>query len=208
MVSFLPRPDSIYEYPSVEYADALANYIAERSQAMNLDRGERLRILEAGAGEGRLSFLLDEALEGIGVECDVLPVDDFSWHTHVKGGGFSIASEQDTIDALADFRPHLAITAWAPGNMFSKWTSAFRDDPGVAEYLFIGIPHEISSELMWADGDTGSKDYYNRTIAEPAYVTDGFVRVDMPDFTDLQLCYTSTKEKIHPSVTIAFRPAE
>jgi ubiquinone/menaquinone biosynthesis C-methylase UbiE len=63
------------EYPSVDYVNGLAAYLAERSRVISRSAQEKTRILEVAAGTGLLTELVSNALGEIRSKSTVFRLD-------------------------------------------------------------------------------------------------------------------------------------
>ena len=184
------RENRLYFYPTDDYVSLLAEYLKVRCRKVENQESRSARILEAGAGKGRLSFLLDQKLSYLGVDAQILPADDMSWGTD-SSERVTISDQVDVRDAVNVLKPDFVIAAWPPVDQCRLWCQSFMEEPRVDEYLFIGIPGQSMG--------TGLKNTIPESIA-------GDFEVRSLDYmTPTSLCYFSTSFDMHPSVTISFQ---
>ncbi|KAH9256928.1 hypothetical protein BASA81_004749 [Batrachochytrium salamandrivorans] len=115
----------VFDLWQSEYVELLAQHLQMR--------GKR-RVLEVGAGNGRLTNLLRLRL----LECELIATDSGGWRKmpgllggiEVKRLGFE--------KALEVYQPDIVLCSWMP--MHEDWTKAFRKHPSVCEYVLIGDP--------------------------------------------------------------------
>lgn len=196
------QKNNIYEYPTREYVEHLSRYLADRCAIVSERTGEEPRILELGAGQGRLSYLLSKKLPS----ADISAVDDFSWGEPSVVA--PIVAKMDAREALASYSPHIVLASWVPlfPDNQPDWTSLMRAIPTVQEYLLIGEPENHANPVSWGLGDDGQKKY---RLPESDYENEGFERVDLVDLKQFQVCredyITDQGELTHRSSTVSFR---
>lgn len=123
----------VFEFLNKEYVDALGAYLVERVKALSETGQKPVKILEVGAGNGRLSHFLEEYLEAhIPGQTLVIPTDSIDWDL---APAYAI-EEIDVKDALKKHQPQIVISSWMPRD--ADFTPDFRATPSVAEYLVIG----------------------------------------------------------------------
>ena len=132
----------IFELFSREYIDALSDHLIQSAvrnksgaAAMLGENGDApLRVLEVGAGSGKLSAYLQRALESKGQlgSFDVHATDSGTWRIKPEFAVQKISYQR----ALAEFQPHVVLCSWMPSG--DDWTAAFRSTPSVQEYILIG----------------------------------------------------------------------
>lgn len=130
-----------YEIFTHEYVAQLAHYLIYRFD-MKDKNGNPIKILEVGAGNGRLSHFLRTELSREGdkrQEYEVIATDDASW-TEAQGHDQKVrlgveVQELDYKEATTKLKPDVIISSWMPPN--EDWTPVFRDN-NVEEYILIG----------------------------------------------------------------------
>ena len=212
-----------YEVITADYVTQLARYLRRRRlEILGADEPRPLRVLELGAGDGRLTRHLREHLDGHGIE--VYATDDHSLGLakgDAKGGHHGVVAA-DALDAVSECgfsrEPTTAVSSsslpgacdvalvcWQP--MGVDWTAAIRASASFQEYLLIGEADDGicgHRRLTWGleddDDDAGdSEDDGNgegagRARAMPSYVTDGWTRVDVTDeLGGRQICRTDER---------------
>ena len=145
-----------YEVITADYVTQLARYLRRRRlEILGADEPRPLRVLELGAGDGRLTRHLREHLDGHGIE--VYATDDHSLGLakgDAKGGhhgvvaadaldavsqcGFSreptaaVSSSSSSLPGACD----VALVCWQP--MGVDWTAAIRASASFQEYVLVG----------------------------------------------------------------------
>jgi len=211
-----------YEVLTAEYVAQLARYLRGRRSEIigDDDVGEplrSLRVLELGAGDGRLTRHLREALDGHSVE--VYATDDHSLGL-ARGVAHQIVVAADALDAIAaaggasgspvnigssnlPAACDVALVCWQP--MGVDWTAAIRASASFQEYLLIGEVNDGicgHPRLTWGleeddagdSEDDGTGEGAGRGHAMPSYVADGWTRVDVTDeLGGRQICRTDER---------------
>lgn len=137
----------VFDLWQSEYVELLAQHLEERGE-----RGKRRqRVVEVGAGNGRLANLLRHRLP----ECEIIATDSGGWRkmpglvaaagVEVKRLGFD--------KALEEYRPDVVLCSWMP--MHEDWTRAFRKHASVGEYVLIGDPDCTGRGKETWDGGPG-----------------------------------------------------
>jgi hypothetical protein len=194
-----------------------------------------LRVLEVGAGDGRLAHHLQAALRAAAPPGGAPAVELFATDSDARGlrGGSPCGAlvEVAACDAalLARVAPHLVLACWHPFGC--DWTACFRAAPSVREYVLVGEADDGICGLPWetwgctrhggGGGSSGSSSESSESSAEaaetgeqgrkrarrmPPYLASGFARVELPQLSRWQLCRTD--ERWRPrgaSRTVAFR---
>lgn len=169
-----------YEFLTKEYVDALADYINSSFLAQH-SRGSA-RILEVGAGSGRLAHFLRQKLSA-GIQ--YVPTDDGTWEIEQMFEDEKV-ERLSYEEALQKYNPDMVISSWMPGGQ--DWTADFRKNPSVQEFLLIGDP-----ELC-------GKRY------ETYMDSNGFEGQDLSMLSSLQICFSDdTPIEAHKSKTYSFR---
>jgi hypothetical protein len=196
--------------------------------------GAPLRVLEVGAGDGRLAYHLNAALRAAAEDGSVtLHATDSDARGLLAASPAGALVEVAPCDAslLARCAPHLVLACWPPFGV--DWTALFRAAPSVREYVLLGEPDICGTPWeTWGDarhlergssGSSGSSsgssngdsvdagsasgsssDEHAQRV--PPYEADGFERVDLPALWRVQLCRTD--ERWRPrgvSRSVAFR---
>lgn len=127
------RPRTQYEVLTREYMLGLATLVRALHPA--LGARDCLRVLELGAGDGRLAHFLRAALVDLGAEDEfrVLATDKTP-----RNEAFPVL-EADYRRAL-DLRPDIVVVAWMP--LGQDWTPAIRRCPSVKAFILIGEARE------------------------------------------------------------------
>ena len=124
----------LYEFYTSDYIAALAEYIHSRNP-----NGDA-KIIEVGAGSGRLSFLLNREMKKRGAACRIIASDPILEPAPGQRAAVHYRDvEQLTYqEAIRKHRPSIVICAWMP--MDQDWTKDFRSmcDGCVQEYILVG----------------------------------------------------------------------
>jgi hypothetical protein len=180
-----------YEILTLEYVDGLASYMAQRAE--ELGREETLKVLEVGAGSGKLTRQLKKLLTEKNAEIELVATDkdDGKW-------GIPLGENVENLDyreALSKYKPDVVLCSWMP--MDQDWSSAFRDQPSVKEYILIGEEATTGQEqATWGKQGAGDK-------KQTAFEKDGFARSDLDGLSDLQTWVPTLHSK-----TVSFRRIE
>ncbi|CAL8464710.1 g4245 [Coccomyxa elongata] len=127
-----------YEVWTREYVTALAAYMWQRAEQLEL---ERLVILEVGAGDGRLSAYLQVALAATCPAAGLCAIelrcsDNGSNVLHASSPFRDLVEMLPCEEALGKHRPAIVLCSWMPLGV--DWTSSMRACPQVKEYILIG----------------------------------------------------------------------
>ena len=207
-----------YEVFTAEHVAALAAYLLERRAAYAGTRP--LRVLEVGAGDGRLAYHLSCALQRLSGDASAvhLAATDSDERGLRAASPFASLVRVAPCDArlLEAERPDLVVACWQPFGV--DWTAAFRACASVREYVLVGEADDGICGKPWetwgcrasCDEDGGSssdEEAESRAARLPApYEADGFVRVDLPELSRWQLCRTDERWRSRgASRTVAFR---
>ncbi len=173
----------IFELYTEEYIKKLGEYIQQRAVAYGKGNGQ-LKVLEVGAGNGKLAHLLRKEIARKGLEGDisVIAVDSGKWEeTHAIAPISGINVERmDYNAALQEYMPGMVLCAWMPGG--EDWSKAFRDTESVREYVLIGEPDGGAS----GSGETWGVSWESM----PAQTIGGFRRRDLPFLRKWQISRT------------------
>jgi len=178
----------VFEVLNREYVGALGGYLSGRVSELVNHGGRQVRLLEVGAGSGRLSkFLHDELKHSAHGTFELLATDS----NRGRIPPLYPVEHLDYEQALREVQPDIVLSSWMPYE--EDWTAAFRETPSVSEYILIGDP-----EVAGDEGRTwGSKE--------------GFERIEHPQLRALQVCRTdsvalgSSRQRWHGhSSTVSF----
>lgn len=132
----------VFEVWTKEYIEALVSYLEENFGSKHIL--DRPRILEVGAGNGKLTYWLRHYLP----EWDIIAIDDASWEwdggeeeweNHGVMIDRDIVEEIDYKEALEKYcqdGPVIIICSWMPYE--DDWTPDFRRYDDVSAYIMIG----------------------------------------------------------------------
>lgn len=186
------RLHRIYEFLTKEYVEALSEYLIERVKQLLDKQSKPITILEVCAGDGRLSYYLQQLLEKkIPGQFTYVASDSGEWHIKPLFPVLRLDHEQ----TLQVIQPDIVMCAWMPKG--KDLTADFRDCQRVQEYMLIGNPTECGDPwLTWGE----------KSKNIPPYERDGF-RMEMfgKEFPK-QLCMDSELNSVkRHSWTYSFR---
>jgi len=184
----------VYELWTDEYITALAQYIGRRCEVT----GENLyRIVEIGAGDGRLTHFLRKKFDELGYHnIDIIATDTGAW---ASDSWLPVTKVEDTPATLQKYKPKMVICSWMiPREDLSK---EFRDQSTVEEYILIGPPNGDIAGATWDTWGAGDQS----SIDPPPYTVDGFQRYDLKYVSLFQIAQNSGPYFQFGSRTVAFR---
>lgn len=215
---------TIYEFVNAEFVQAFGTYLASRAEDMGATEERPVRILEIGAGDGKLTHFLqqqlDQASPGL---VQVVATDSGEWDLPTAYP----VEKMDHKTALQKFQPDIVFISWMPVDV--DLTDDIRECPSVAEYLLIGEAEGGCCGdrwLTWGVGwdlrpgewdfqdDEGRQDTeaYNEAMEkwEEEYGTtpfekDGFIRGDLAEISETQICRSDSPGSYSHSSTVSFR---
>lgn len=126
-----------YEIWTKEYIQSLAGYLLQRAKEMGAKPNpyECLKAVEVGAGDGRLSFFLQNELENTAPGLIELVATDNHSEKGINPVLKDFVKKMDCQDALSH-QPQIVISSWMPRG--EDWTVNFRDTASMQEYILIG----------------------------------------------------------------------
>ncbi len=130
----------IFEFFTVEYVQALAEYINTRKATIK-PKG-KMTILEIGAGNGKLAHYLNKYLEAIKCDAKVIATDSGEWNLDENIFPVEKLTHKE---AIRKYRPDLIICSWMP-----RGIDLTPDFP--SEYILIGIPDYCATKEVWDRG--------------------------------------------------------
>ncbi len=133
----------LFEIFTKEYIEALAAYLDGRIKQLAVRLKRPVKILEIGAGDGKLTHFLTEELRKRGVDTFRM----FATDGGNPGEDMHLQPLYPVIDerhdeALWDFEPDIVVCSWMMRNM--DLTREIRQTPTVDEYILIG-PTDIGT---------------------------------------------------------------
>jgi len=187
----------VFEFLNQEYLDALTDYLESRVSEYQTDPNQPLRILEVGAGNGRLSHFLRQRLDQrLPSQTQIFATDSGEWNLSTD---FPV-EQIDHIKALAKYNPDIVIFCWMPYQTDS--TQDFRSCPSVKEYILIGETDYGCCGHEWM---TWGKKWDFEDHDQKPYHIDSFERFDLQDLGRLQICRTDQLLDWRHSGTVSFR---
>ncbi|MBI96316.1 hypothetical protein CL656_04150 [bacterium] len=124
------KKDIIYEFINKEYLNDLSNYLVE-----NYKENKKIKILEVGAGNGKLTYHLRKLLEEKNPEKFKIKATDLGeWEIET----LYEVEKVDLEEAIKKHKPNVIICSWMPFKQ--DFTEIFRKYKNVQEYILIGDP--------------------------------------------------------------------
>ena len=193
-----------HELLNKEFLAALSDYLAKRITAYGGTKEHPVVILEAGAGDGRLTHFLCQGLEErTKGKFRIVAVDIGEW---IPNPPFPVENI-DYKEALKEHKPAIVICSWMRPR--TDWTADFRGQKSVKEYILIGEKYGGASGRDWEtwgvklNVDSGGP--IERLETAP-YKVDGFESFDLEDISQHQIACTDYPPLEHEhSHTVSFR---
>lgn len=171
----------VHEFLNQEYIDALGQYLAQRIEELGGKSDAPIRIIEIGAGDGRLSHFLRQKLnELIPGKFQIVATD---LHTQQISTPFPVQSIDDR-QAIYRYQPEIVLVSWPPDD--TDLTEPIRTSVTVKEYLVIAPPDGDLSGKTW---DTWGISYpgYEHDREVPPYQAAGFVKNQLDELSQKQI---------------------
>lgn len=155
-----------YEVLTQEHIGGLAAYLLERARHYSLPK---MRVLEVGAGDGRLRHHLALSIARARARQESLPdvelvATDSGQRGLAEAAPLELRARVKVLDAEAAIgaeQPDVVIACWMP--MGADWTSKMRATPSVKEYILIGeVDDGICGHpwLTWGFDGASSEEVY------------------------------------------------
>lgn len=174
--------ENIYEFLTKEFIERFGSYLEYR---IKKEIKEKINILEVGAGDGRLSHLLNEEIEkhDLKNKASVMPVDSGEWRK-IKPK-FRV-EKLSTEEALTKYKPQIVISSWMPEGR--DWTKNFRIQENVRQYILIGDPLYCGARWdSWGWWHHRDPEVSNRKGEIPPCEKDGFFAEEIYSIAQKQL---------------------
>lgn len=191
----------VYELFTDEYVTELAHYLGRRG--LEAGRGKMLRILEIGAGDGRLSHFLRQKFDLLGYyDVEIIPTDTGSWDLEFL---LPVARVESTPTALSTYSPDLVLCSWMIPD--EDLSALFRKCPSVKEYVLIGPPNANIAGARWETWGIKEDDdpFRDSMHSTPPYIQDGFQRFDLRYLSLFQIAQNYGPYFQFGSRTISYR---
>ena len=187
-----------YEFLTVEMIDSLAKYLEAAAGRLS----GPVRVLEVGAARGDLTRLLRKRLEDRSPDMSIELVATDKY----------VARSDDEVDAesvkrlsceaaVRTYAPQIVLCSWMP--MGLDWTSCFRRETSIQEYILIGETDQGCCGDPWKTW--GVVIDSDRTTERPPYEIDGFARYPVPAVSKYQLSRYDCEYYLGHSETTSFR---
>ncbi|MEA2097557.1 MAG: hypothetical protein U9P70_00550 [Patescibacteria group bacterium] len=190
----------VFEFFNEEYLNAFADYFVGKIQEYGANEERPLVILEIGAGNGRLSYFLQQKLEERAPgQTEVIATDSGEW---TLKSDFPIEQLKHD-EAIEKHSPDIVVFSWMPYQEDSS--EDIRKFDSVQEYILIG---ETDGGCCGNEWETWGWSFYDDEEdgeKVPPYEADGFKREDLDDLSDLQICRTDYHGRYHHSKTVSFK---
>ncbi|MDP9249579.1 MAG: hypothetical protein M3M85_03685 [bacterium] len=179
----------IHEIWTKEYMRAFGNYLARRTKELGGTEKKPVVILEAGAGDGRLTHFLEEEMgKIIPRKFKLFACDSGETETPIPHK-FPVEAISHR-EALQKYKPQIVIFSWMP--MGYDCTDDFRATSSVQEYILIGQSGSGSNcgddWKTWGIRNSNENLKIHILPNEPTpYETDGFEYIYQGDLSELQL---------------------
>ena len=178
-----------HEFLNEEYLNALADYMISRLSELQ-DGDPPIVVLELGAGNGRLSYFLQDKLEERKPGAFVVVATDSQ-----KSGIKQVfpVEQLDFKDALQKFKPEVVVVSWMPDD----FSSAIRNTASVKEYILIGETESCGDPWQtWGQLSEYDEEYERRKDLPKPYETDGFERKQLTELSKLQIARGDSRVSI------------
>ncbi len=184
---------NFFELFSLEYINKLSEYISERIELEGNKNGFPVKILEIGAGNGKLTHSLKKRLnEIIPGKFEITAIDDKSWDKE-KAFWFTPITVDFPVEevthekALEKYKPQIVLCSWmSPGKDLSE--EICKTD-SVDEYILIGDTSCCGTDNTW----------------EETYKNYGFTQKHIEELSVYQRYQRIPESGSHPSGTYSFR---
>jgi hypothetical protein len=202
----------MYEIWNKEYIQAFSNYLTERLDELEATPDEPVRIVEVGAGDGKLSAFLKEHMGDVSDRVEIIATDSGEW------GGIDQMQDVQSYsakEAVEELEPEIVISSWMPYKV--DFTKDFREQESVQEYILIGETNCTGAKWeTWGNKYGMPEDVRDKYVQKqgllpeevpPPYKEDGFSIEAMESLSDLQMCRTDypSKDEWWHSSTLSFK---
>jgi len=132
-----------------EFIKSFSDFLAEE---INKIPKEKLNILEVGAGNGRLTYFLKEAIKDKAINKEIVfrAIDDFSWDSDDQPFFWTkkiFPVENISVEESIKSNPDIVISSWMPKD--EDWTVNFRTNPNIQEFILIGTEMDCGNKNSW-----------------------------------------------------------
>jgi hypothetical protein len=191
---FVDEDYKLYEIYTKEFIERFSDFLVE--QVKELKNGDKLiTILEVGAGNGRLTYFLNDRLKKIFSDLVKFIAIDSGESEIKEAFPKTIVEKIDYREALKKYKPQIVICSWMPHG--EDWTSDFRSEDSVEEYILVGEEGGCCGNFAETWGDASSKNY--------PYKADNFERYKLSDLANVQFSRIDIMEKQSTSKTNLFK---
>lgn len=142
---------SEFQIPTKEFVESLAAMLGEMIRKIE---GDQVKILEVGAGNGRLAHFLKTAIAArTDKTVEYRAVDDYSWDDkpQVFNHPFWIRRlfpvEEISYDEALKGDPNIVVSSWMPHE--HDWTQKIRSTESVKAFVLIGNDEKCGTKASW-----------------------------------------------------------
>lgn len=198
------KKNPVFEFLNEEFIESFSDYLSKRSESLGATEDSPITILEVGAGNGRLSHLLQQKLTSKNSgKVSVIATDSGEWNIKTS---FPV-EKIDHKEALEKYQPKIVIFSWMP--LGEDCTDDFRATKSVEEYILIG---ETAGGCCgdewktWGNPHSYDKNGRAKKIKKETvpYIADGFELEEIADISKKQICRTDFEKYLH-SHTMSFK---
>ena len=157
-----------YEILTAEFIQALANHLGQRLADIPQGNQGTIKILEVGAGNGRLSHFLGAELNKkfpgkFEIVATSYPDEKYKFRLIFP------SEQKDYRDALRKHKPAVVLCSWMP--MDDDWSADFRNTSSVQEYILIGPTSGACGKKWETFGGVSSSSQVGKI---PPFAQEGF----------------------------------
>jgi hypothetical protein len=191
---FVDEDYKIYEIYTREFIERLSIFLADQIRELKTET-RPIKILEVGAGNGRLTYFLNNSLKKLSSDSIKFIAID-SGESEIKEIFSETPVEKiDYKEALKKYKPQIVICSWMPHD--EDWSAAFRAEKSVEEYILIGEEDGCCGNNAETWGDASEKNN--------PYEADNFERQRLSDLSNVQFSRIDIIEKNPTSKTNLFK---
>lgn len=186
------QTNPVFEVLNEEYLNGLADYFAGKVNEYSASEDRPLVILEIGAGNGRLSYFLQQKLEErVPGQTKVIATDSGKWNIENSFPVEELTHEK----AINKHHPDIVVCSWMPPGI--DFTADIRRCKSVGEYVLIG---EADESIMGSP--CGNP---HTTWAGGLYEADGFQRENLAHLSPIQIGVSDDRGRPNRSRTVSFK---
>lgn len=139
----------VFEIYTKEYIEGLSKYIIGQSEKYKGNEGDKVFVLEVGAGNGKLSYFLKQEISK-GMENSItLKATDFPTEYYTISSPYNNVEKLSYQKALEKYQPNIVLCSWMMAE--EDWSKDFRETSSVKEYILIGPEGPCGTDETWHD---------------------------------------------------------